>query len=269
MIKKIGIGNQIHSAIRKQATHVLLQLLAIHKRIVNLFHKFPFFVGQSIRIGRIYGREVCVTQGIFFAFVHKDSTLKIDLLQQLPVTHPELRTTVYYFSFQLKLDDRNRLVHLGDQTQSLLIVIGVGKIHLRHKDGTRIIGISIHGKSCQRKQINSITVFKSTQIAVAHGHTDHVGYTTVIAGSGSHPQDIVVAPLNVEVVVIAQSIHDDVRSGTTVVYITHNMKRINSQTLNQITHGYNKVIRPLGRDYGADDDIDICVLIRLDRRFVQ
>ena len=38
VVEKIGIGNQIHSAIRKQATHMLLQLLAIHKRIVNLFH---------------------------------------------------------------------------------------------------------------------------------------------------------------------------------------------------------------------------------------
>ena len=62
---------------------------------------------------------------------------------------------------------------------------------------------------------------------------------------------------------------DDVRSGTTVVYIAYDMKRVNGQTLNQIAHGYNKVIRALGRDYGADDDIDICVLIRLDRRFVQ
>ena len=224
MIKKIGIGNQIHSAIRKQATHVLLQLLTIHKRIVNLFHKFPFFVGQSIRIGRVYGREVCVTQGIFFAFIHKNSTLKIDLLQQLAVTHPEFRTTVYYFSFQLKLDDRNRLVHLGDQTQSLLIVIGVGKIHLRHKDGTRIIGISIHGESCQRKQINSITVFKSTQIAVAHGHTDHVGYATVIAGSGAHPQNIVIAPLNIEIMIIAQGIHNDMRSRSAIVDVAYDMK---------------------------------------------
>ncbi len=31
--------------------------------------------------------------------------------------------------------------------------------------------------------------------------------------AASHPQDIVVSPLNVEVVVIAQSIHDDVRPG--------------------------------------------------------
>ena len=160
-------------------------------------------------------------------------------------------------------------MHLCYQAQSLLIVIAVGEIHLRHKNSTRIICISIHGESCQRQQIDSITVFKSTQIAITHGHTYHIGYATIIAGSGSHPQNIMVAPLNVEVMIIAQSIHDDVCSGTTVVYIAYDMKRINRQPLNQITHGYNKVIRPLGRDNGTDNDIDISMLVGLDSRLMQ
>ena len=269
VIEKIGIGNQIHSTIRKQTAHVLLQLLTIHKRIVNLVHKFPFFFSQTIRIGRIYSREICVTQRIFFAFVHKNSAFKVYLFQQLPVAHSKLRTAVYNFGFQLELDDSDRLMHLCYQAQSLLIVIAVGEIHLRHKNSTRIICISIHGESCQRQQIDSITVFKSTQIAITHGHTYHIGYATIIAGSGSHPQNIMVAPLNVEVMIIAQSIHDDVCSGTTVVYIAYDMKRINRQPLNQITHGYNKVIRPLGRDNGTDNDIDISMLVGLDSRLMQ
>ena len=43
-----------------------------------------------------------------------------------------------------------------------------------------------------------------------------------------------ISPLNIEVMVIAQRIHDDMRARTTVVNIAYDMKRVNSQTLNQI-----------------------------------
>ena len=160
-------------------------------------------------------------------------------------------------------------MHLSNQTQSLLIIMSIGKVHFRHEDCARIIGIRIHCKSSQWKQIDSVSVFKCTQITIAHGHTYHVSDTTIITGSCSHPKNIMISPLNIEVVVITQCIHNDMCTGTTVVNITYDMKRINSQALNQITHSDNEIVGTLRSDNRADNYINISMLIRFDRRFVQ
>ena len=115
-------------------------------------------------------------------------------------------------------------MHLGYQPQRLFIIMGIREVHFRHKDGTRIIGIGIHGKGCQWQQVDSVTIFKRSQVAIAHRHTDHVGNATVVAGSCSHPQYVMVTPLNIKVVIVAQSVHDNVRARTTVVDIAHDMK---------------------------------------------
>ena len=80
MIKKIRVGNQIHPAIREQTAHMFLQLLTIHKRIMQLIYQFSFFIGQAIWIFGIYGWEVGITQDIFFSLVHKDTTVEVYLL---------------------------------------------------------------------------------------------------------------------------------------------------------------------------------------------
>ena len=160
-------------------------------------------------------------------------------------------------------------MHLRYQAQSLLIVVGIGKIHLRHEDRAGIIGISIHGEGCQWKQVDSVTVFKCTQVAIAHRHADNVGNATVVTGSSAHPKDIMVAPLNIKVVIVAQSIHNNVCARPTVIDIAYNMERVNRQTLNQVAHGNDEIIRTLCSNNRADNHIDIGMLIRLNGRFVQ
>ena len=150
VVQQVTVAHQIHAAIRKQATHVFLQLLAIHKRSVYLVHQLPFLIGQAVRIGRVNGWEIGIAQLILFSFVHKHSPFKVYLMQQLPVLHAKLRTAVDDLRFQLELNNRNGLMHLRNQAQSLFIIIGIGKIHLRGKDGTRVIRISIHCKGGQR-----------------------------------------------------------------------------------------------------------------------
>ena len=59
------------------------------------------------------------------------------------------------------------------------------------------------------------------------------------------------------------------RARTTVVNIAYDMKRVNSQTLNQIAHSDNEIVGTLGSDNRTDNYIDIGMLVRLDGRFVQ
>ena len=62
-----------------------------------------------------------------------------------------------------------------------------------------------------------------------------------------------ISPLNIKIVIITKCIHNDVCSRATVVNITYDMKRINSQALNQITHSDNEIVGTLRSDNcGAD-----------------
>ena len=160
MIKQVTVAHQIHAAIRKQAAHVLLHLLAVHERRMNPVHQFALFVRQTIRVRRVYGGEIHIAQRIFLAFVYKHTTLEIHQMQQFPVLHTELRTAADDFRLQFQLDNRNRLVHLCNQPQGLLIVFRIGKVHFRRKDGARVIRIGIHGKRCKRQQIDAITILQ-------------------------------------------------------------------------------------------------------------
>ena len=269
MIQQVAVAHQIHTAVSKQAAHVLLQLLAVHKRGMNLVHQFPFLIGQAIRVSRVDGREVGVAQFVFLTLVYKYAPFKVYLMQQLPVGHAEFRTAVYNLRFQFKLDNRNGLVHLRNQAQCLFIVIGVGEVHLRGKDSAGVVRIGIHREGSQRQQIDAVSVFQRRQVGIAHGHADNVCYTGIVTRCGAHPQNIMVTPLDVEVMVVTKCIHDDMCARTTVVDIPHDVQGIDCKPLDKVAHGDDEVVRTLGRDNRADDDVDIRVLVGLYAGLVQ
>ena len=78
-----------------------------------------------------------------------------------------------------------------------------------------------------------------------------------------------VAPLNVEIMVVAKRIHDDMCARTAVVNISHYVQRVDCKPLDKLTHGNDKVIRTLGRDNRTDNDVDIRMLVRLYAGLVQ
>ena len=78
-----------------------------------------------------------------------------------------------------------------------------------------------------------------------------------------------ISPLDVEIVIIAKRVHDDMRSRTTVVDIPHDMQGVNRQPLDKVTHGDDEIVRTLGRDNGADNYIDVSMFIRLHTRLMQ
>ena len=160
-------------------------------------------------------------------------------------------------------------MHLRNEPQRLLVVTTVREIHLRCKDGTGIISIDIHGKRRQRQKIDAIPVFQRSQVGIAHGHADDIGHAGIVTRSGTHPQQVMIAPLNVKVVIVTERIHDDMSSRTAVINITHNVQGVNGQPLYQIAHSDYEIIGTFGRNDGTDDDIDISIFVRVNGRLVQ
>ena len=61
-------------------------------------------------------------------------------------------------------------------------------------------------------------------VGIAHGKPEDIGYAGIIAGSGPHPQDIMVSPLDVEIVISAQCVHDDMWARAPVEDIAEDVK---------------------------------------------
>jgi hypothetical protein len=79
----------------------------------------------------------------------------------------------------------------------------------------------------------------------------------------------VVTPLDIPIVVIAQNVHDVMRTISTVENVPQDVETVDGQSLNQITKCNDKVVCPTGADDGVDDDTYIGLLVRQGGTFMQ
>ena len=78
-----------------------------------------------------------------------------------------------------------------------------------------------------------------------------------------------VAPLDVEVVIVAQYIHDFVGTRSAVVYIAQDVQHVDGELLYEVAHGDDEVVGPLRRDDGAHHYVYIGLLVGVARVLVQ
>ena len=231
VIQQIAVVNLVHAALGKQKFYMALQFLTAHEHLLQAQHDLALFLREFVRMYRIHRREIHVFHGIFFA-VHADRLfLEIDPMQQHPIFHMELRVSHDQLSFQLELQDSNCFMHLGVQPEILGIVIGI------ELDGKGIavgILISFQCKCSQRQQVDAVAILQRGEITVSGRHSDHISDTGQTSGRRAHPHHVMVAPLDIHGMVFAQSIHNNMRAGTSVVNITDDMQMIDDQLLDQV-----------------------------------
>ena len=217
----------------------------------------------------IHRREIGVKQLIFFTLDLDNTLLQVHLVQQEAVLHVKVRTTLDGSSLEFELDDADGLVHLGNELCSAGTLGVLGTTVLRQEALTGVVGVGIHSKGGQRQQVDAISILKHAVVAIAQGDAQHVGDAAVITGSGTHPQDVMITPLNIKVVVVAQDIHDFIGAGTTVIDVAQEVQHVDGQLLNQVTHGDDEFIHAMSRDDGLDDHIDIGLLVGVAAMLVQ
>ncbi len=269
MEEQVGVADLVHAAVREQAAHVLFQFLATFERMLDAPHQFFFFDRKGIGVLGIESRPVLVFQLVFLSFDTDRPAVEVDMVEQQAVVHPEFRTAADDLAFQLELYDRDRLVHAGDQLGCLFIEGRIRCVRTRDEQFAGVVSIDFHGECRQGQEVDAIAVLKGCQIAVAHAHADHVGDAPRVAGGGPHPEDVVVAPLDVEVMVVAKRVHDDVGARPAVVDVADDVQQVDRQALDQVAHGDDEVIGPAGRNDRVDDLVHIGGLVRLVARFVE
>ena len=160
--------------------------------------------------------------------------------------------------FQLELQNGHSLVHLHIHPQVFRIVV---RIVFDGKHITVGIFISFHGKGYQRYQIDSISVLQCIQIAITGSHPDDRGNTCQMSAGRSHPDHIMVPPLNIHAVIFLQGIQNNVRPRSPVKNIPDNMQMINHQPLNQFAQCDNKSRRTANADNRMDNFIIVGFLV--------
>ena len=113
-----------------------------------------------------------------------------------------------YLSFFLKLNDGDGFVHLRCQTL-IFVFHRVAFQQFWHEFLAGVVAIDFHCKGCQRYEIDTVCLLDGRQIGIAQRQSQHVTDTGIITCTGTHPQHVVIAPLNIPGVVLAHRIEDD------------------------------------------------------------
>ena len=105
------------------------------------------------------------------------------------------------FGLGLKLQHGDSLVHLGRKLLGL-IVHSVAWHQLGHKLQARVVAIHVERECGQRHQIDAV-LLDGSEVGIAQAEAQNVADTGIVTCRSTHPEHIVIAPLNVPRVILA------------------------------------------------------------------
>ena len=222
VIEQLIVRNLVHRTVTHNEVQMGAQTLGMTERGLETVQKVLFFLGQCIGVLGVYGREIGVGQRIFLAADLDGALLQIHLVEQQTAFHLILGMTADELAFQLEHHHRDRLVHLGCQR-------GIDRVELvfvqyvRHEALARVVRVGGCREHGQRTQVNAVPVLQAVKTVVADGDTQHAHEAHRVAAHRTNPGNVVIAPLDVNVVVLHQLVQNTVGTRTAVKNITDNM----------------------------------------------
>ena len=241
MIEEVSVVYLVQAAFGQQKTHMLLQFFTVHECLYQAFHDPFLLLCQPVWIRRVHGGEMTVRHLVLLPIQTDGAFLKINQMEKIPGLQFKFRMLLDELSLHLKLDNGDGFVHLHIQVR-LAGTAGVGP--LKHKTGAGIISIDVQGKGGQRKQVDAISVFQDIQVSVPCTDADRICNASPLPHRGSHPEHIMVPPLNVQGMIGHKLIHDDMGSRPPVIYISQYVQMVYNEALDQFTQGHDKFPGP-------------------------
>ncbi len=201
-----------------------------------------------------------VQQRIGLAVERQGSRRIVDLFEQQTVFHPVMGSPLDQLALQLELDHGDGFLHLRHQADFLP---GKGAVfrHFRNERFTGVLPVRFDSERRQRQQADAVAVFQRLHVAVTQASPDDIGDAGVAAGGRSHPQNVMISPLDVDLPMFHQRIQNLVRSRSPVINVTDHVQPGNRQTLDQFRHVDNKRPGAAGRHDGIQQPLIITRLI--------
>ncbi len=160
--------------------------------------------------------------------------------------------------FELELDDRDGFMHPGDR---LARVVLHGWPGLGQKQLAGIVAVARLGEALQTAQVDRVAVEQRLEVAVAQREAQHIRDQRIAAARGGHPRDIVVAPLDRDIVVGHQAIHHPLGGRAAVVDIAQDVEPVHHQALDEIGQGDDHLLALAQRHDRLDDAAIVLLLL--------
>ena len=163
-------------------------------------------------------------------------------MQEVTILHPILGMASDDLVLELELYDSDRLVHLTHEEDALLIVGLISIAELRSEGRTGVLAIDLHSEARQRKHVDPVAILQRREVGIAQGDTYSVGHAGGVPDSSTHPEHIVVTPLDVDIVVGQELVHDELGTRTSVKDVPDDMQAVDGQTLDRLADRDDEVV---------------------------
>ena len=223
-----------------------------------------FLLGrQPQRVCGVDGGKALVEKIVFASFQKDCAAPVVDFLKQCTLLHPPLGMRAVELSLEFELHDAHGLVHLGYEACIFLRRHWPAIHEARCEEFTRVIGIMLNGKGGQRHHVDGVPFLQRTRVGIAQGKTEHRAHAGRIARRCTEPKDVVVTPLDVPSMVVAQSFKDEMRTWPTVEDVAQYVQAVYGELLDKLADGRDEMVGPACAYDGADDDVDILLLVAI------
>ena len=102
--------------------------------------------------------------------------------------------------------------------------------------------VMLQGEDGQGPERDAVAVFEDAGRMVFEVHADDVGAAGPVAAGGAHPEHVVVAPLDVDAVVVHEEVDDLVGLAAPVVDIADDVQMVDSQALDETGQGLDELV---------------------------
>ncbi len=110
-------------------------------------------------------------------------------------------------------------------------------------------------------QVDAVAVLQHGVVVVGQAGLEDGADADGAACSGTHPDHVVVAPLDIHAVVPHQQFQNDVRAGAAVEQVAHDVQLVHGQPLDQLAQTDDELVGPAVLDDAAHDLPVIQVLV--------
>ena len=258
VVEQVAVADLVKRAVRVEELHMALQTLALGKAAHQPGNDMPLLGGEGGRRGGVHSREVAVQQGIDGAVVVHRACRKVDMVQKVSALQIEIRVAGNDLRLKLEHHHGHGLVHPGGggQITGRRARVGVGD-PARHIG----VGVGVLGKALELAQADAVAALQRVKVVIGQRCFQHRHNAQRAAGSGTHPDNIMVAPLDVHLMVRHQAVENTVGARAAVKQITHDMQPVNGQPLDDLTEPHNVGVSAVIAQDALDDLTVVLVLV--------